>query len=197
VEKSNLQYAQPEISRAKFASEVDEFHKIQDVWRKKGVLCLKAEFPLAQFVFIAQLPKPQPSAVIFAALIDFTNYDVEPPSIVFIDALTGDPLKRKQMGGLQFIQHKMTNINVNGQVLQAKHPTDILIGQAEEYPFLCLPGVREYHNHPQHSGDSWLLHRNAGGEGTLGFLLTKLYEHSIPFVKGYNVQFTVSIQQQF
>ena len=27
-------------------------------------------------------------------------------------------------------------------------------------PFLCLRGFREYHEHPQHSGDEWLLYRN-------------------------------------
>ncbi len=26
-------------------------------------------------------------------------------------------------------------------------------------PFLCIRGIREYHEHPQHSGDDWLLYR--------------------------------------
>jgi hypothetical protein len=195
VDKNNLQYVQAEISRSKFVSEVEEFYKIQDIWRSKGVICLKAEFPTAQFVFVA--PSIKPPAVAFAVSIDFTNYDVEPPSIVFINPFSGVPIKRKELGGLQFIQHKMTTINVNGQSLQAQQPQDLLVGQPEEYPFLCLPGVREYHNHPQHSGDPWLLHRNAGGEGTLGFLLTKLHEHCIPFIRSYHIQFNVNLQQQF
>jgi hypothetical protein len=28
-------------------------------------------------------------------------------------------------------------------------------------PFLCLRGIREYHEHPQHSGDEWLLYRES------------------------------------
>jgi hypothetical protein len=31
-----------------------------------------------------------------------------------------------------------------------------------EAPFLCIAGVREYHDHPGHSGDSWDLHRTTG-----------------------------------
>lgn len=194
MENNNLQYVQPEISRSKFESEMNEFFQIQDVWRQKGVVCVKAEFPVSHFIFIAHQLKPP--AVAFAVAIDFTNYDVEPPSIVFIDPFTGAPVKRKQLGPLQFIQMKMATLNINGQNLQAPQPQDLLVGQGEEYPFLCLPGVRQYHNHPQHSGDSWLLHRTRG-EGTMGFLLTKLYDHAIPSMRSYHIQFNVNIQQQF
>ena len=27
-------------------------------------------------------------------------------------------------------------------------------------PFLCLRGIREYHDHPQHTGDEWLLYKD-------------------------------------
>ncbi len=30
-------------------------------------------------------------------------------------------------------------------------------------PFLCVPGVREYHEQPIHEGDDWLLHRGSCG----------------------------------
>ncbi|MBI2270278.1 MAG: hypothetical protein HYU69_07965 [Bacteroidetes bacterium] len=195
MENKNLQYVQPEISRSKFESEIQEFLKIQDVWRQKGVVCVKAEFPVAHFIFIAHYMKPP--AVAFAVSIDFTNYDVEPPSIVFIDPFTGAPVTRKQMGPLKFIQQKAGGaLQINGQVMPFSQPQDLLVGQGDEYPFLCLPGVREYHNHPQHSGNAWLLHRTRG-EGTLGFLLTKLYDHAIPSMRGYHIQFNVNIQQQF
>ena len=48
----------------------------------------------------------------------------------------------------------------------------------DELPFLCLPGVREYHVHPAHTGDDWLLHRDRG-EGTLYFLLEKLARYGL------------------
>ena len=34
-------------------------------------------------------------------------------------------------------------------------------------------------------------------DGTLGFLLTKLHEHCIPFIRSYHIQFNVNLQQQF
>ncbi len=195
MENNNLQYVQPEISRSKFESEMNEFFQIQDVWRQKGVICVKAEFPAAHFIFIAHHLKPP--AIAFAVSIDFSNYDVEPPSIVFIDPLKGNPVTRKQLGPIQFIQQKAgAMMQINGQMLPINQQQDLLVGQGDEYPFLCLPGVREYHNHPQHSGNPWLLHRTRG-EGTLGFLLTKLYDHAIPSMRSYHIQFNVNIQQHF
>ena len=43
-------------------------------------------------------------------------------------------------------------------------PRDLLVDQhpITGRPFLCVPGTREYHSHPQHSGDDWLLHRSTG-----------------------------------
>jgi hypothetical protein len=29
----------------------------------------------------------------------------------------------------------------------------------DDRPFVCLQGVREYHDNPGHTGDSWWLHR--------------------------------------
>ncbi len=81
-----MQVVQPEISRKKFDNEIAEFIKIESDWRKKGVICLNSEFPAVQFLFIATHTKPQ--AVAFAVSIDFTNYDIEPPSGVFINPFT-------------------------------------------------------------------------------------------------------------
>jgi len=35
----------------------------------------------------------------------------------------------------------------------------MVAAEPDEIPFLCLPGIREYHENPAHTGDSWLLHR--------------------------------------
>lgn len=48
----------------------------------------------------------------------------------------------------------------------------------DQIPFLCLAGVREYHNNPGHTGDSWFLHRGTGA-GTLNFLLEQLYKYGV------------------
>jgi hypothetical protein len=57
----------------------------------------------------------------------------------------------------------------------------------DDVPLLCVPGVREYHNHPGHSGDSWLLHRGTG-TGTLFFVLDVLYRYGVQPIDGYNIQ---------
>jgi hypothetical protein len=62
----------------------------------------------------------------------------------------------------------------------------------DEIPFPCLPGVREYHEHPGHSGDPWLLHRG-GGEGTLYFLLEKLYQYGVAPISTYHVQLVPAV----
>lgn len=46
----------------------------------------------------------------------------------------------------------------------------------EDAPFLCMPGIREYHDNPAHSGDSWLLHRRSG-EGSLAFIVDKIIKY--------------------
>ncbi len=100
----DLQVAEPEVTRTKFDSEVEGFRLIADEWRKKGVICLKVEFPVVQFVFIAH--HLIPPAIAFGVSIDFTNYDVEPPSIVFINPLTGMPVTMKEMS-VNFVQHSI------------------------------------------------------------------------------------------
>jgi hypothetical protein len=57
----------------------------------------------------------------------------------------------------------------------------------DDYPFVCLPGVREYHDNPAHTGDSWLLHRNSG-EGSLAFILEKIWAYGVEPLSMYQVQ---------
>ena len=63
--------------------------------------------------------------------------------------------------------------------MQAHHP--------DEIPFLCLAGVREYHDHPAHSGDVWELHRR-GGAGRLVRLLEIVDRYGLSPIAGLNVQ---------
>jgi len=95
VAPDKIQVVQPEVSRHKFDRELDEFRLIEDDWRRKGVICLKAEFPKVQLAFTAHQLKPPP--IVFGVSLDFTNYDIEPPSIKFIDPLSGRPITTKEM----------------------------------------------------------------------------------------------------
>jgi hypothetical protein len=57
---------------------------------------------------------------------------------------------------------------------------------ADEVPFLCIAGVREYHEHPGHSGDSWELHRSTGA-GRLVRLLEVIHKYGVDPLRGYSV----------
>lgn len=50
----------------------------------------------------------------------------------------------------------------------SSHPTTHL-------PFICMAGVREFHNHPSHTGDSWENYRGRGGYD-LGGILTQIWQ---------------------
>lgn len=61
-----------------------------------------------------------------------------------------------------------------------------------ELPFLCIAGVREYHDHPAHSGDAWELHRPSGA-GRLIRILEVIDTYGLRPLTGYNVNLTPQI----
>ena len=113
--------------------------------------------------------------------INYTNYDIEPLSVSFIDPFTGDLLQANQV--LTNFSKK-NGIDINGILI--RQPL-LQFETPEGIPFLCVPGIREYHNHPFHTGDSWLLHRKSGGEGSLGYLIDKLYDYGISAISSFNI----------
>lgn len=182
--ESPAQIVDPTVSEAKFKRELDIFLEREDAQRKRGIILLKAEFPDMEFVFMA--PQITPAPVVFAARFNFTNYDLEAPSIRMINPFTGELLLGNQMI-TDFPRQNPANPHAPIKLLQVEQPDGI--------PFLCFPGVREYHNHPYHTGDSWLLHRKIGGEGTLGYLLDKLYDYGISPLIGFHFQIAFNAPQ--
>jgi hypothetical protein len=69
-------------------------------------------------------------------------------------------------------------------LMQAANPGDI--------PFLCIAGVREYHEHPGHSGDAWELHRPTGA-GHLVRLLEIIHRYGVEPIRGYGVNLVPQI----
>ncbi len=183
MEKSNLQYMEPEVTLTKYNEEIGDFHKVSDVWREKGVFLIHESYPVVEFMFTT--PKTRPPAVAFAVRIDFTNYDIEPPSLKFICPFTKKILARDEVL-LRFIQVNKQSDNVDQAIQNQSQLQDLLQSHQNKTPFFCIPGIKEYHDHPAHTGDSWLLYRKKG-EGSLGFILDQLYNHSIPFIKGYQL----------
>ncbi len=70
------------------------------------------------------------------------------------------------------------------QLMQGYGPDDI--------PFLCIAGVREYHEHPAHTGDSWQLHR-AQGAGRLVRLLDVISRYGVQSIAGYAVSLVTQV----
>lgn len=179
----------PSVSRAKFEREVSEYHLNEADYRRRGWILADAQFPHVLVVLCAA--KLKPPSVITGVAFDYTNYDAEPPSVRLVDPFSGEPftspnlptvLKRRvAVGGLP----PGMPAGLAGRMV-ADQPLMQWYG-ADDTPFLCLAGVREYHEHPAHSGDSWLLHR-AAGAGRLVRLLEVIDKYGVSPISGYNVE---------
>lgn len=120
-------------------------------------------------VLLMRAQVPNLAARAFKVRIDLSDYDMRAPSVTFLDPWTSLPLKYNDM---------FRALNIEAQrgphlVLLDSHPLTKL-------PFLCVRGVREYHEHPQHTGDSWLLYR---GSVTLFSVLMTIWRTCIDIVQ--------------
>ncbi len=182
------QYVDPAVSRAKFESEITDYRFLEADYRARGWFLVKADWPTAVVVLASS--NTSPPAIVTAVQFDYTNYDAEPPSVRLVDPFSGRLLLNKELPirlprmipgpemstpvpGLPKLQ-----LNTAQDLMQAHSPEDL--------PFLCIAGVKEYHDHPGHSGDSWELHRSAG-EGRLVRLLEVISKYGIETVTGFHV----------
>lgn len=173
------------VSRCKFQQEVERLGTQAEVLRKRGVIVQRIHYPAVDVIFIpknnlvfhfpvsppANTPLPPipegvvlpPNAKIkymansiiqgvgakaFATRISLDDFDQRAPSVVFCDPFTWEELAYDQL-------HRGNHIGENNtplSVILDKHPTT-------KKPFLCMRGVREYHEHPQHTGDDWMQYR--------------------------------------
>jgi Predicted metal binding domain len=192
-----VQVVEPAVSKAKFEAEVEEFRALEGEYRAKGWILLEAEFP--EVLLMAVGTKVNPPPVIFGALFDFTNYDADPPSLKLVNPFTREPYLAGQLptslnrGVAAEVPPGMPappgiQMKMNQPLMQAAQP--------DEIPFLCLAGVREYHAHPGHSGDSWELHR-ASGAGKLVRLLEILHRYGVDPLEGYGVELVPKVGLQY
>lgn len=180
----------PKVSRTKFKREVEQLLQDQDRNARMGLWVLKAEYPEVLVAFAT--PKPAHVLVPFAALVDFTDYDARPLKVTLVHPCTRNVLKFSDVlpqvfPGIQFQSPpRLTRLRVepNGQWF----PDQLLVAydQDDKAPFLCLQGVRSYHDHPAHTGDSWWLHKKRG-EGSLHTILHTLWKYGVRNVTGQNV----------
>jgi hypothetical protein len=185
------QYTDPSVSHKKFDREIAEFRRLDAEYRQRGWFLVHAEYPDV-FVLMAS-PKLSPGAIVTAVSFDYTNYDAAPPSVKLVNPFTGQPYKASELPTQLLRALPEQQLQLAGAaegapaiamqaaqpLMQALAPTDI--------PFLCLAGVREYHEHPAHSGDVWDLHR-AAGAGRLVRLLEIISRYGVEPITGYSVQ---------
>lgn len=190
------QFVDEVVSRRKFDREISRYRELEDVYRGRGWLLLHAAFPRVLVVFAT--PKVTPPSIVCAVRLDFTNYDLVPPSVTFVDPFTEAALPMKGLGFKMLRLDGMLGASpetLTARVQQGQLAVQELIQahSPEEIPFLCLPGVRQYHDHPAHTGDSWLLHR-CSGEGSLHFILEQIWASGVNPIRSPNYQVQVSVK---
>lgn len=164
------------VAQRKYDEEIKNFRRMKSVYRERGIWLISAEFPHVIIAFAT--PKSANVFVPFAAEIDFTDYDAEPLSVVLVHPVTWKRLKISEVlpqfsMGMAGRMLRLRTLN-NGQVI----PDQILQAFDDSRPFLCISGVREYHDNPAHTGDSWWLHRGKG-EGTLSHIVNLVWAYGV------------------
>jgi hypothetical protein len=159
----------PAVARRKFQREVDAA-RAHTLFQRQGVWILRAEYPLVFVVFVINKPFPLLPGVLCAAHIDFTDYDARPPSVRFVDPFSEQPLPANACWVFP-----IRRTIVDPESGQTSYEVQTLLQNFNpDKPFLCMPGVREYHECSAHSGDSWFQHRKPN---MLVHLLTVLHRH--------------------
>jgi hypothetical protein len=196
------QFTDLSVTRKKFALQAQSFLKRAADYRKEGIICVSLEFPVFEFVFLAkassftvpinlQHPNGQFESgqinihreipfYLFSIRLDYSNFDTQPPSLRFIEPFTSQ--LTKALGTVPIITPGQQNKN---SIIDKKFETQnqsLLIDDPEGKLFICLRGLREYHEHPQHNGDSWYLYRLKGK----GDVLTILDQLQVYAVANYN-----------
>jgi len=175
----------------KFDREIATYYKLHDRHIQLGRWLIKAEFPEVFVIF--GTPNLRPPGVLFGAQIDFTNYDFWPPSVWVVNPFTREPYKMREIAQPAAVSPTIARCaRPSGGLCpgesQGLQLNNLLVAaDPDEVPFLCLPGVREYHRHPAHTGDSWFLHRG-GTEGTLNWILEQLWVYGVQPIDSYNLQ---------
>ena len=192
------QSADPTVSRRKFDREVAEFRSAADEYGRRGWFLARADFPNALVILVTD--KTQPPAVLCGVWFDYTNYDAAPPSVRLVHPLTCAPYTQAELP-----THLRRSVPANGppaviqgdvKVQLQPPPQPLMQAYPDGVPFLCVAGVREYHEHPGHSGDHWELYRPSGG-GRLVRLLEIVSKYGLDPVIGFNVQMVPQVGFRF
>ena len=217
VAVSELQFVDPAVSRRKFDREIAEFRSQADGYGRRGWFLADAEFPHA--LVILATAKTQLISILCGVWFDYSNYDAAPPSVRLVHPLTREPYKWSQ---LPTRLPRMPASPNAGKAVAQPLPPDVAqalppgvaqalaqgVAQAplvvatqplmqalgdDDIPFLCIAGVREYHEHPAHNGDHWESYRTSGA-GRLIRLVGVISKYGLETIDGFEVQMTPKIR---
>lgn len=188
------------MAAAKFEREIAQFEAQAARMREHGVLLLDVSQPTVQVAFAA--PQLQPAGIVVTVMFDYADFDLQPPSVAFVNPFTGERLRSDQLHtqmvrGVEQPLQLPPGMQPDPLGGGPARPT-LLVSQAliqahdGGWPFLCLPGVREYHEHPRHSGDPWELHRTTGA-GSLVRLVDTIRKYAVEPIQGWGVQLTPQV----
>ena len=187
---SDAQFADPAVSRTKFTREIAEFRSQEDEYRRRGWYLAKAEFPHA--LVILATAKTQPIAILCGILFEYSNYDAAPPSVRLVHPLTCESYRPSELP-TQLLRRLPETDSPDAQPGKLKVQPLMQAHGPDETPFLCIAGVREYHDHPAHTGDQWELHRSLGA-GRLVRLVEVISKYGLEPIVGFGVQIIPKIE---
>ena len=212
---SEPQFADPAVSRRKFNREIKEFRSEADEYGRRGWFLAEAAFPHALVILAAV--KTQPIAILCGVWFDYSNYDAVPPSVRLVHPLTREPYKWSEVPtrlprkpalpeaegaaqGLALGLAQELPPGIAEALAQGIPQAQLVVAQPlmqaydnDDIPFLCIAGVREYHDHPAHSGDLWESHRTSGA-GRLLRLVQLISKYGLETIEGYEVQFVPKVR---
>jgi hypothetical protein len=167
----------PDLSRRKLERELAAWDRYAAAFRRRGYAIVARDDLRVDVAFYARVPigGPVPLPVVVAcARIDFTNYDFWPPSVRFIDVVTGRPV---------VLEVSAFDLRSPARTPQGA-PPNLILTHPKRGQFLCHRGVREFHAHEQHDGDDWLLYRTEPF-GTLDAICELLWRTIVQTVVGF------------
>jgi hypothetical protein len=191
------QFVDPSVSAEKFDREIDDFLSIRSQYEQRGWFLVEASFP--KVFLIATAANLHPPAVVFGVSFDFANYDARPPSVRIVDPFTRRPLVGKELPTTlnRAVPADAVEIpGLPGQLQMVAAQPLMQFHDPEDIPFLCLAGVKEYHDHPGHSGDAWELHRSSGA-GRLGRLVDVIHTYGVQPIRGFGVNLVPQVAIDF
>ena len=167
----------PHVCRSKFDLEIQRFYEASAITTARGCRLLEISFPTLRLEIVKMMPVIGASLpiVMVSARVDFTDFDIDPLSVTFVDPIGGQP-SSPLFPIVQMINGEQRNLVI------PSHPK-------EKRPFLCHAGVREYHSHDQHNGDEWGFHREQRRIGGLVWLADLLWDNCVSRIPALGVGF--------